>query len=156
MRSGEAADSPEHRLEYRRGPCCSVKLLRIEFALYVASPSTICNHVQSPGAAGVSRNKSGDDPSFAVCSTSRHRPSLVDLPLGSEPGTYQLQICRNGRTDPLVTVSGSAVLQPNGSTVLAVELNSTRLSVGPYALGFWKDDADWSYSPLLVRDPTGG
>jgi hypothetical protein len=80
----------------------------------------------------------------------------LTLPLGSEPGTYQLQICRNGRTDPLVTVSGSAVLQPNGSTVLTVELNSTRLSTGPYALGVRMDDAEWSYSPLLVRDPTGG
>jgi hypothetical protein len=80
----------------------------------------------------------------------------LTLPLGSEAGTYQLQICRNGREDPLVTVSGSAVLRPNGSTVLTVELNSTRLSTGPYALGVRKDDAEWSYSPLLVRDPTGG
>jgi hypothetical protein len=95
------------------------------------------------------------DPSPFVLPRGIVRLTLT-LPLGSEPGTYQLQICRNGRTDPLVVASGSAVLHPNGSTMLTVELNSTKLRTGSYALGVRKDDAEWSYSPLLVRDPTGG
>jgi hypothetical protein len=79
--------------------------------------------------------------------------SLI-LPLGSKPGVYQLLICRTERPDPLLTTSGTAVLRADGSTVLAADLNSSKLKTGPYALGFRQGDAEWSYSPLLVRDAT--
>jgi hypothetical protein len=77
----------------------------------------------------------------------------LTMPLGSKPGVYQLQICLNGQPDPLLT-SGTAVLHADGSTVLAADLNSSKLKTGPYALGFRQGDAEWSYSPLLVRDAT--
>jgi hypothetical protein len=75
----------------------------------------------------------------------------MTLPLGSEPGGYEVQILRDGQTDPLLTTSGQAVLQPGGSTVLTIDLNSAKLRPGQYALGVRRDDSRWSYSPLLLR-----
>ena len=74
----------------------------------------------------------------------------LTLPLASEPGVYQIQICRDGQTDPLVATSGQAVLLPDGSTVLKVHLDTYRLRSGKYALGVRKDGAEWSYSPLVL------
>lgn len=78
----------------------------------------------------------------------------LTLPLGSEPGVYQLEICRNEKTDPLLIVSGTAMLNPDGSTVLVADLNSVKLRAGPYALGIRRGAAEWTYAPLLVRDST--
>lgn len=74
----------------------------------------------------------------------------LTLPLGSEPGAYQVQVCRDGQTDPLLSTSGQAVLGRGGSTVLAIDLNSAKLRSGKYALGVRKDDSEWSYSPLVL------
>jgi hypothetical protein len=34
----------------------------------------------------------------------------LTLPLGSEPGVYQVQICRDNQTEPLLAISGQAAL----------------------------------------------
>jgi hypothetical protein len=75
----------------------------------------------------------------------------VTLPLGSQPGMYQLEIYRDGQTHPLLTASGQAILQSNGSTVLVVHLDSSKLRSGQYQLGVGKNDSDWSYSALVLR-----
>ena len=74
----------------------------------------------------------------------------LTLPLASEPGVYQVEICRDGQTEPLLATSGQGVLLSNGSTLLKVDLNTYKLRPGNYALGVRKDDAEWSYSPLML------
>lgn len=76
----------------------------------------------------------------------------LTLPLGSQAGAYQLRICRDKSDQPLLTTSGAAALRADGSTVLNVDVNSASLHGGPYALGIRRDDGEWNYSPLLVRD----
>ncbi len=74
----------------------------------------------------------------------------LTLPLASEPGTYEVEISRDGQTEPLVATSGQAVLRSDGSTLLRVDLDTYKLRPGKYALGVRKDDSEWSYSPLLL------
>lgn len=75
----------------------------------------------------------------------------MTLPLGSEPGVYQIGIFHDGQTEPLLNIAGSATIHGDGSTVLAIDLNSSKLKPGPYALGLRKDDSPWSYFPLVLR-----
>lgn len=74
----------------------------------------------------------------------------LTLPLASEPGTYQVEISRDGETEPLVASSGQAALRSDGSTLLKIDLNTFQLRPGRYALGVRKDNAEWSYSPLVI------
>jgi hypothetical protein len=74
----------------------------------------------------------------------------LTLPLASEPGVYQVEICRDGQTESLVATSGQAVLRSDGSTLLKVDLTTYKLRPGKYALGVRKDDSEWSYSPLVL------
>jgi hypothetical protein len=76
----------------------------------------------------------------------------LTLPLGSQAGMYQVQICRDKNTKALLTTSGAAAVRPDGSTVLKIDVNSASLHEGQYALGVRQDDGEWSYSPLLVHD----
>ncbi len=76
----------------------------------------------------------------------------LTLPLGSQAGTYQVQICRDKNTKALLTTSGAAAVRPDGATVLNVNVNSAWLQEGQYALGVRQDDGEWNYSPLLVHD----
>ena len=75
----------------------------------------------------------------------------ITLPLGSDPGAYQVGIFSGGRAEPLLSSGGTATVHPDGSTVLEVILNSARLKGGQYALGVRKDYSVWSYSPLIIR-----
>jgi hypothetical protein len=75
----------------------------------------------------------------------------LTLPLGSEPGVYQVQICRDDQTEPLLATSGQAALLSDGSTLLKVNLDTYKLRAGKYALGVRKkEDSEWSYSPLVL------
>jgi hypothetical protein len=76
----------------------------------------------------------------------------LTLPLGSQAGPYQLQICRTKSGDPLLAATGAAAVRADGSTVLTVDLESASLRDGQYALGIRRGDGEWSYSPLLIRD----
>jgi len=75
----------------------------------------------------------------------------ITLPLGSEPGAYQVGLFDDGRAEPLLSSSGTATVHPDGSTVVGVIINSARLKPGQYALGVRKYDSGWSYSPLIIR-----
>jgi hypothetical protein len=75
----------------------------------------------------------------------------ITLPLGSEPGAYQVGLFDDGRAEPLLSSGGTATVHPDGSTVVAVIINSARLKTGQYALGVRKYDSGWSYSPLIIR-----
>ena len=76
----------------------------------------------------------------------------LTLPLGSQAGMYQVQICRDTNTKALLTTSGAAAVRTDGATVLNVNVNSASLQEGRYALGIRQDDGEWSYSPLRVHD----
>jgi hypothetical protein len=78
----------------------------------------------------------------------------VILPLGSQPGQYQLQIRPDGRIQPVLTASAQGVLNPNGSTVMHVDLNSRYLRPGEYSFGTRAHDAGWNEVPLLVPSTT--
>ena len=74
----------------------------------------------------------------------------LTLPLASEPGFYQVEISRDGQTEPVMSTSGKAALRSDGSTLLEIDMNSAKLRPGEYALGIRTDNSDWSYSSLVV------
>ena len=75
----------------------------------------------------------------------------VTLPLGSEPGTYQIGLFQDGQVEPLMSTTGNGSVKGDGSTVLSVDLNSATFRTGQYALGVRKDDSEWSYFALVLR-----
>jgi hypothetical protein len=109
--------------------------------------STAFNMQEQPAFRGI--HQAATHPSPFILPRGIVHVSLT-LPLGSEPGLYQVEICRDGQTEPLAATSGQAVLRSDGSTLLKIDLNSARLRSGKYALGIRKDDSEWSYSPLVL------
>lgn len=79
----------------------------------------------------------------------RWRTSLVIyLPLGSEPGKYEVQLLEGGKA--LLQVSGIARIA-NGNTVLRVPADLSKLSSGRYSLGIRQPPWEWRYLPLAVE-----
>jgi hypothetical protein len=122
------------------------------FRIFFGSPSpqqftTVVNMEEHPVFRGI--HQAATHPSPFVFPRGIVHMALT-LPLASEPGVYQVEICRDGQTEPLVATSGQAVLRSDGSTLLKVDLDTYKLRSGKYALGVRKDDAEWSYSPLVL------
>jgi hypothetical protein len=73
----------------------------------------------------------------------------VNLPIGSEAGTYEVQIRKpNGPTR--LDVSGQARIK-DGITELMIELNTTFVPVGPYEVGWRMTGSDWRYFPIQIN-----
>jgi hypothetical protein len=73
----------------------------------------------------------------------------IDLPTGSEAGSYEVQIRKPDQTANL-GVNGQASIK-NGITELTVEINTTSLTGGPYDFGWRMPGADWRYYAVLIH-----
>jgi len=80
----------------------------------------------------------------------RRRLNLtVLLPVGSEPGRYELQVLKSVDA-PLVTATGDAQLV-NGTTELIIPINLTSLLAGNYLVGIRRPPWAWSYDPVEIK-----
>ncbi|MGH9342820.1 MAG: hypothetical protein ACRD19_03535, partial [Terriglobia bacterium] len=73
---------------------------------------------------------------------------VIYLPLGSEPGKYEVRIA--GDKGPAVDVSGIARLE-NGNTVFRAKVNLSQLQPGQYSLGIRQPPWDWRYLPAKLQ-----
>jgi hypothetical protein len=73
----------------------------------------------------------------------------IFLPIGSEPGRYDVQLLKK-IDEPLLSVSGEATVQ-NGTTVLRARLNLTRQATGSFLVGLRQPPADWTYYPVNIQ-----
>ncbi len=71
------------------------------------------------------------------------------LPVGSEPGMYQLEVLKDV-DKPLITASGQANII-NGTTTLNVSVNTSSLGPGTYLLGIRQPPLDWAFNPIRVE-----
>jgi hypothetical protein len=78
----------------------------------------------------------------------------IYLPLGSEPGSYEIQLFKN-RSDaiPLGTFSGVAQIE-NGLTVLRIAPDFSPFQAGTYSLAIRRNNASWHYYTVILG--TGG
>lgn len=74
---------------------------------------------------------------------------VIYLPLGSQPGKYEVQIV-TGKNQRPVNVSGVALIE-NGNTVLRVRINLSKLIPGQYSLGIRQPPWEWRYYPSALR-----
>lgn len=74
---------------------------------------------------------------------------VVYLPLGSQPGKYEVQIV-TGKNRRLLDVSGVARIE-NGNTVLRVRINLSKLIPGQYSLGVRQPPWEWRYYKSALR-----
>jgi hypothetical protein len=79
----------------------------------------------------------------------RWRTSLVIyLPLGSEPGQYQVRFV--GRTGITLELTGFAQIE-DGNTVFRGQVDLSKLQAGQYSLGIRQPPWDWRSVSLIVR-----
>lgn len=72
----------------------------------------------------------------------------IYLPIGSEEARYDVAILR-AEDNPLVTVSGSAILQ-NRRVTMQLRTDLTGLAPGRYLLGVRKKSFQWAYYPIAL------
>jgi hypothetical protein len=71
------------------------------------------------------------------------------LPVGSETGTYEVQILREV-DQPLVSATATAERQ-NGDSIVRFRTDLSKLPEGKYLLGLRQPPWDWSYNPILLK-----
>lgn len=71
------------------------------------------------------------------------------LPIGSEPGRYDIQWLKD-IDKPLLSTSGNALVE-NGTTVLRVRLDLSRQAPGNYLIGVRQPPSDWTFYPVTLR-----
>ncbi len=73
----------------------------------------------------------------------------IYLPVGSEPGHYEVQILQEPG-QPLAQAEGSAEFRDH-IAVLTVKLDLTRLPPGPYLMEIRQSGLSWSQYPVLLK-----
>jgi hypothetical protein len=71
------------------------------------------------------------------------------LPVGSEPGTYDLRILDRD-SQMRAAATGAAAIR-NHITTLQLTIDSSRLSAGDYQLAVRRNNDDWQTFPLRIR-----
>ncbi|MGH9398356.1 MAG: hypothetical protein ACRD18_16095 [Terriglobia bacterium] len=72
----------------------------------------------------------------------------IYLPMGSEPGKYDIEILRN-KAAPLLKLDGTARIE-NGNTILSTRADLSKLASGNYLIGIRQSAWDWRYYPLTI------
>jgi hypothetical protein len=70
------------------------------------------------------------------------------LPIGSEPGRYDIQWLKDV-DKPLLSTSGNASVE-NGVTVLRVKLDLSRQTPGNYLIGLRQPPSDWTFYQVTL------
>ena len=73
----------------------------------------------------------------------------IFLPIGSEPGRYDVQLLKK-IDEPLLSVSGEATVQ-NGTTILRARLDLTGQTTGSFLVGLRQPPSDWTYYPVTIQ-----
>ena len=73
----------------------------------------------------------------------------IFLPVGSEPGRYDVQLLKK-IDEPLLSVSGEATVQ-NGTTILRARLDLTGQTTGSFLVGLRQPPSDWTYYPVTIQ-----
>lgn len=73
----------------------------------------------------------------------------IFLPIGSEPGRYNVQLLKK-IDEPLLSVSGEATVE-NGTTILRARLDLTGQTTGSFLVGLRQPPADWTYYPVAIQ-----
>jgi hypothetical protein len=71
------------------------------------------------------------------------------LPIGSEPGRYDVQLLKK-IDEPLLTVSGEATVE-HGTTILRARLDLTSQAAGSFLVGLRQPPSDWTYYPVSIQ-----
>ncbi|MGI9074126.1 MAG: hypothetical protein ACR2JB_23070 [Bryobacteraceae bacterium] len=72
----------------------------------------------------------------------------IYLPLGSEPGKYEIRLSKAGRT--LVTIPGNAHVN-QGNTVLRIKIDLSKYTAGDYSVGVRQPSWNWVEYPVTLR-----
>jgi hypothetical protein len=88
----------------------------------------------------------------AVVATLQRQPLdlRVYLPIGSEPGEYELQIAREAEA-AILSARGTARLEDRNVT-LRIPVDLRELAPGRYLLGIRKGNFRWMYYPVTLTD----
>ena len=71
------------------------------------------------------------------------------LPVGSEPGAYDLQLL-DGAAHPIASASGQAAIR-NFITTLEATIDARMVPPGPYQLALRRPGEDWHVFPAIVK-----
>jgi len=71
------------------------------------------------------------------------------LPVGSEPGPYEVQFLKNV-DKPLLNASGGATVE-NGITVVRTKLDLSRQAPGNFLIGLRQGPSTWTFYPVTIR-----
>jgi hypothetical protein len=71
------------------------------------------------------------------------------LPIGSEPGPYEVQFLKDV-DKPLLNGSGRATVE-SGITVVRAKLDLSRKNPGSYLIGLRQAPSDWTFYPVTIR-----
>ena len=74
---------------------------------------------------------------------------LIELPLGSDPGRYEVQLLSEV-DQPLLVAEGHA-MEKDGTTVLHVSTDLRPFVPGRYRLGLRRPPSEWTYYPVQIR-----
>jgi hypothetical protein len=97
----------------------------------------------------VMRGPEGNPPRPALELAKRPLDLTIYLPVGSEPGTYEVQVFKEpGR--PIWSGEGEAHLE-NHRTTLHMRVDLSDWKRGQYILAFGPKGAEWTYGPLVVK-----
>lgn len=73
----------------------------------------------------------------------------ITLPVASEAGEYEVQLLREVG-HPVQSASGTAVIQPDGATILRLKLDISTVPKGKYLLGIRRVPWDWTFHPVEI------
>jgi len=79
----------------------------------------------------------------------KHLDLTIFLPIGSEPGRYEVKLLKK-IDEPLLSFSGEAIVD-RGTTVLRAKLDLTGQGAGSFLIGLRQPPSDWTYYPVTVR-----
>jgi hypothetical protein len=71
------------------------------------------------------------------------------LPVGSEPGPYEIQFLKD-IDKPLLNALGGATVE-NGTTVVRTKLDLSRKNPGSYLIGLRQPPSDWTFYPVTIE-----
>lgn len=73
----------------------------------------------------------------------------IYLPMGSQPGNYEIEILRS-RGKPLLKLEVTARIA-DGNTGLSTRVDLSKLQAGQYSLGIRQPPWEWHYYPIALR-----
>ncbi len=73
----------------------------------------------------------------------------IFLPIGSEPGRYDVQLLKN-IDEPILSASGEAAVE-QGVTILRAKIDLTGQAGGNFLIGLRQPPSEWTYYPVTIQ-----